>query len=61
MRRERRTGVERGRDGVEHVSVHVRVYSPVGVSVVAGSHEHGVTLSDSDGDEVDGRLLDVSL
>lgn len=54
MRRERRTGVERGRDSVEHVSVHVRVYSPVGVSVVAGSHEHGVTLSDSDGDEVDG-------
>lgn len=55
------TGVERRGNRVEHVGVHVGVNSPVRVGVVASSDQDGVALSDSDGDEVDGRFFDVNL
>ncbi len=57
----RRTRVESGRDRIEHVGVHVRVDGPVGGSVVASGYEDRVTLCDSDGDQVDRGLFDVSL
>ena len=56
------TGVEGVRNGVEHVCVHVCVDSPVRRRrVVPRSDEDGVTLGYGDGDEVDGRLLNISL
>ena len=56
-----RTGVKGVGDGVEHVSVHVRVDRPVRGGVVARSDKDGVTLRDGNTDKVNGRLFNVRL
>lgn len=55
------TGVQCGRNRVEHVSIHVGVDSPVRRGVIPGGNEDGIPLGDSERDQVDGGLLDVSL
>lgn len=55
------TRVEPIGDGVEHVSVHVGVDSPVLRGVIAGSDEDRVPLGDGYSKEINRALLGVDL
>ena len=56
-----RTRVQCWGNGIEHISIHVCMYGPVGGGVVAGSHKYGVSLCNSDTKQVGWGLLDISL
>lgn len=60
-KRMKRTGIQCRWYSVEHVCVHVRVYRPIGIRVIAGGHQNGVALGHGQAEEITRGFLDVGL